>query len=111
MVRVDKARITRSEPLGRDRHRIEALVDTFFVDRSFAVVLVRESGYDVFDGEGLLEGEHVPWSELARNEAGTLVLELPMPTGVSLEEIAELRAVRPWKIEAFELLNADAPAP
>ena len=107
-----KACITSSERLSPDRHRIEALVDTWIVDKRFAVTLVLESGYDVYDEEGLLEGEHERWAALAREEGGSLVLEVPMPQGTTLDELAEIRAVRAWKIDSFELLDEDdSPAP
>jgi len=100
-----KAEIVEQANLPDGRARIVATLDTLFVDETFAVDFVRQDFYETFDDGGLLEDDYVRWREIARAEGDSLVLEVPMPEGVDVLDITELRAGREWKIDSIERLT------
>lgn len=100
-----KAEIVEQADQPDGRVRIVAILDTLFVDETFAVDFVRQDFYETFDDQGLLEDDYVRWREIARSEGDSLVLEVPMPGGVDVLDITELRAGREWKIDSIERLT------
>jgi hypothetical protein len=103
-----RAKILERVDLAPDRVRLTARVDAFFVERSFAVLLVREDYYETRDAEGLLEDDFVPWTSIAAQQGDLLRIGVPMPEGTTVDEIVELRAGREWKIDGFEALPTDS---
>ena len=71
--------------------------------------MAREDYYETFDREGLLEDDYVPWSQVASASGQTLRVTVPMPEGVELDEILELRAGREWKIDGFQASESAHP--
>ncbi len=100
-----RAKIVETLTLAEDRARIVAEVDTWFADARFAVLFVREDSYRTADASGTLEGAFVTWREIVHTDGRTLELRIPLPQGVELEELAEIQAVRQWKIESFDILE------
>ncbi len=100
-----RARILETVALAEDRSRIVAEVNTLFADAQFAVLLVREDSYQTADASGPLEGAYASWREIVRADGQTLELRIPRPQGVELDELAEIQAVRQWKIESFDILE------
>jgi hypothetical protein len=103
------AKIKKVEELGPGRVRVEAEVDTWFHDERFAVVLVREDFYELWIGDKRVDDDLADWRELAREKDGTLVVSVPLPSGLTAIEIGELRAGREWKIDDFPLSAGDSP--
>ncbi len=87
--------------LGDGRRRIVAHVNTLFVDETFAVDFAQEDFYESFDEEGLAADGFSPWAEIAIEEEGRLVVTMPMPAGLTVDEIIEIRAGKEWKIDSF----------
>lgn len=100
-----RAEIERVEPRGPDRARIEARVDWLFWDESFTVELVAEDFYEYWsDGERVEDGYH---GFALRPEGESVLMAVPAPEEVDLAEITELRGGREWKIDDFELPDAE----
>jgi hypothetical protein len=99
------AEILSLEPRGADQAFLVAEVETWFKDARFGLSFVREESYEVADREGPLEGGFASFASVAREEGGSLVVELPFPGGTRLDEIADVVLARRWKIDDFELLD------
>jgi hypothetical protein len=103
-----RARVTRKTVLAEDTVELIACMSIHAViHRSFRVRLVREDYYETHDAEGLLEDDYVVWDEIARERGGALELSVPMPAGVDVGELVEVRGGREWKIDGFEELSPD----
>jgi hypothetical protein len=97
------ARIRSVRELAPGRVRIEAEVDTWFYDASFDVDLVREDFYELWVGDRRVDDGLARWERLAEERDGKLLVEVPLPAGLALPGIGELRAGREWKIDGFPL--------
>ncbi len=109
------AEIIRStrEP-GGNHCRLILQIDNLFFKRTFAVDLVQEGYYDVFDEDGIAEGLPTRWNRIASTrwdgdaEVGELILRVPMPEGYeSIDELTGITAGLAWKIDAF--IASDTP--
>lgn len=89
------------QELAPGRVRIVAEVDTWFHDESFAVDLVREDYYELWVGDKRVADDMVDWRRVAEREDGELVVRVPLPDGLALPEVGELRVGHEWKIDAF----------
>ena len=96
-----RAEVLTVEELSPGRRRIHAQVNAVFRKEAFVVDFVREDFYETWDEEGFLEDDGVPWREIARESDGRLEVRVPMPQGVALDDLTELRAGREWKIDGF----------
>ena len=101
-----KARIQETQPVGRDRVRVLAKVDTWFHDETFAVDFVREDYYELWvDGKRVAD-DSLAWPRMASAKGGELTVRVPLPPDLHLEAIGELRAGSEWKIDGFPLQDS-----
>jgi hypothetical protein len=100
-----RAEILSLETRGADEAYLVAEVDTWFKDARFGLSFVREESYEIADAEGPLEGDFASFASVAREEGGALVLELPFPGGVGLDDVADVVLARRWKIDDFASLD------
>lgn len=96
-----KAKIEEVRQLSPERVRIVAEVDTWFRDQTFAVDLVREDFYELYIGDKRVADDLADWGRLARERDGTLIVSVPLPSGMAALEVGELRAGSEWKIDGF----------
>lgn len=100
-----KARVTEVRELGDGRVRLVAEVDTWFHDETFALDLVREDFWELWVAGQRKADDAGEWRRLAREKDGVLVVSVPLPEGLGVAEIGELRAGREWKIDGFPALD------
>jgi hypothetical protein len=96
-----KARIKHVREVSPERVQVVAEVDTWFHDETFAVDLVREDFYELYvDGQRVAD-DVADWGRIARERDGTLIVGVPLPAGMQVSEVGELRAGHEWKIDGF----------
>lgn len=83
------------------RVRILAEVDTWLRDEAFEVEFVREDYYELWVDGRRVSDDLEPWRRLAREKEGALVVTVPLPEGLGVAEVGELRAGHEWKIDGF----------
>lgn len=83
------------------RVRILAEVDTWLHDEAFEVEFVREDYYELWVDGRRVSDDLEPWRRLAREKEGALVVTVPLPEGLGVAEVGELRAGHEWKIDGF----------
>ncbi len=98
-----RARIVEVVELAPDRRRIVARVSVLFYERSFAIDFLREDYFELWSAGQRRSDDELPWEEIAADRDGFLVVSVPLPRELSLQELAELRAGREWKIDGFPL--------
>lgn len=98
-----KAKIKAVRTLSPERVQVVAEVDTWFHDETFAVDLVREDYYELYVGEKRIADDLADWGRIARGRDGALVVTVPLPSGLGVLEVGELRAGHEWKIDGFPL--------
>ncbi|HED65032.1 MAG TPA: hypothetical protein ENJ09_05690 [Planctomycetes bacterium] len=98
---VARATVEKRTQLAPNRVRLECRVRFLFQTKSFTIDFVREDAYLVRDAEGPLEGDLLSFEDAVREEDGRLVVRVPFPEGVELEELTGLEIAREWKIAAF----------
>lgn len=95
------ARVVEVRPLPGGRVRVLAEVDTWFRDTAFALDFVREDYYELYVDGARIDDDLARWDEIASERDGALVVRVPLPDGLSVSEVGELRAGSEWKIDAF----------
>lgn len=103
------ARIQSVRELSPERVQVLARVETWFRDQTFAVDLVREDFYELWVGDRRVADDLSDWRRIARERDGSLLVSVPLPDGMALLEVGELRAGHEWKIDGFPLATG-APA-
>jgi len=114
--------VSRAEVLERNARsatEIEFLcqIEVLFKTTRLRVGFVREDFYDVYRAREPLGSELQPFEKIARQVdshggAPGLSLWVPLPTGLSFDEVTEVRAGREWKLDSVEIEGSDAlPAP
>lgn len=96
-----RAEVERVVEVAPDRMRVEAEVDTWFHDETFVIEFVREDFYELWVGDRRVHDDFADWREIAGAEDGALVVRVPLPGGLDVGAIGELRAGREWKIDGF----------
>jgi len=97
------AEVEEVRELGPGRVRLVCEVDTWFRDETFSIDLVREDYWEVCVGDERRDDDYARWREIAREEDGEIVLRVPLPEGLDLEDVGTVRAGREWKIDGFPL--------
>jgi hypothetical protein len=103
-----KAKVKEVRELGDGRVRLVAEVDTWFHDETFALDLVREDFWELWVGGKRVADDAAEWRRLARERDGNVVVTVPLPEGLGVGEIGELRAGREWRIDGFPGLDGSA---
>ena len=98
-----KAEIRAVHPLGPDRCRLVAEVDTFLGGSVFSVEMRREGYYELYVGDDEPWDDSVAFREMFALRDGRLDVVVPMPEDVPLEAVELLAAGREWKISDFPL--------
>jgi len=99
--------------LAPDRAELVAEVRSVFKTVSFRVVLTREDFYELWREDVRAQDDLCDFDSLVDpSEDGRWLLGgAPLGEGLAADEVSELRIGREWKIDAFELIDADRPAP
>jgi hypothetical protein len=103
-----KAKVKEVHELADGHVRLVAEVDTWFIDETFALDLVREDFWELWVGGKRVADDAAEWRRLSRERDGSLVVTVPLPDGLGVAEIGELRAGREWKIDGFSRLDGSA---
>lgn len=97
------AEVVQESSTGPDRHTLVATVTKFFVEKTFAVHLVREDFYELYAKGALLEDGFANFERSLDGSGGDqLDLHLPLPFGTEPRDLSEARLGREWKITGFE---------
>lgn len=104
------AKVRKETVLAPDRVRLRAEVSTWLHDETFEVDLVREDFYEFWVDGKRADDDAVPWSELAREDDGELVVRVPLGD-LGWEDVGQLVAGREWKIDGFPGVTDDAGQP
>jgi hypothetical protein len=100
-----KAKVREVKALGEGRVRLVAEVDTWFHDETFALDFVREDYYELYVDGKIVSDDQAAWREIAREKDGKLVVSVPLPDGLTVRGVGELRAGSEWKVDGFPLLE------
>ena len=90
------------------RVRIVATVSKLWVEKSFAVELVREDFYEIFEEGELLEDGFANFErDASATSRGDLQVLLPLPFDSDPKSLSEVRLGREWKISGFFEVDLD----
>ena len=98
--------------IAPDRVRLSARVKKLWIERRFAVELVREDFYEVYAQGELLDDDFGSFARSTKSVGDTeLELRIPVPFGTDPASLSEVRLGQEWKIAAFVEVPPDAGPP